>query len=125
MFDDESLGRPMLMPSLRAAALTTQPVRGGGREGPPRPSPVLSALQRRIVARVDRLREEPLLVIGPELADVLVCLDRRVDELVTLLLAPPDVEAADDVAEVVEAERAARRVGERHRPQRLDQRLLV
>src|SRR5262245_52902604 len=80
-----------------------------------RRSEMPSALERRIVARIDRLREEPLLVVGPELAHVLVGLDRRVDELVTLLLATPDVEAADHIAEVVETERPARRVGERDR----------
>src|SRR2546427_4023762 len=41
-----------------------------------------SALQRRIVTRVHRLREEPLLVVRPELADPGICPDRRVDELV-------------------------------------------
>src|SRR5262249_17272314 len=71
-----------------------------------------SALQRRIVARVDRLRQEPLLVVGPELADVRVGLDRRVDELAVLALAAPDVEVADHVAEMIEAERSARRVRE-------------
>src|SRR5262245_60815354 len=71
-----------------------------------------SALERRIVARVDRLRQEPLLLVGPELADVLVGLDRRVDELAVLALAAPDVEVAHDVAEMVEVERPARRVGE-------------
>ena len=40
-------------------------------------------------------------------------------------LAAPDVEAPDDVAEVVEAERPARRVDERDRAQRLDERLAV
>src|SRR5215471_7439929 len=34
-----------------------------------------SALQRRIIPRVDGLREKPLLVVGPELAHVLVGLD--------------------------------------------------
>src|SRR5207248_11623990 len=46
-----------------------------------------SALQRRIVARVHRLGEEPLLVVRPELAHVRVHLQRRVDELVALALA--------------------------------------
>src|SRR6476660_2284107 len=36
----------------------------------PRPSSN-SALQRRVVARIDRLGEEPFLLEGPELADVL------------------------------------------------------
>src|ERR1051326_1974342 len=53
-----------------------------------------SALQRRIVPRVHRLREEPLLVVRPELAHLRIGLDRRVDELVALPLAAPDVVAA-------------------------------
>src|SRR6185369_17417335 len=84
-----------------------------------------SALQRRIVARVHRLGEEPLLVVGPELADLRVRLDRRVDELVALLVDPPDVAVADDVAEVIEAEGAAGRVGERDRAQGPVERLPV
>src|SRR6266496_524025 len=71
-----------------------------------------SAFHRRIVARVHRLRQEPLLVVGPELADLGIRLDRGVDEAVALPLAAPDVEGADDVAAPVEGEGAARRVGE-------------
>src|SRR6266705_6833229 len=82
-------------------------------------------LERRIVARVHRLRQEPLLVVGPELADLGIGLDRRVDELVALLFAPPDIEAPDHVAEAVERERPAGRVGERHRAQGSVQRFLV
>src|SRR5712691_6786426 len=84
-----------------------------------------SALQRGIVARVHGLREEPLFVIRPELAHLRKGLDRRVDELVALPLAPPDVEAPDDVAEVVERELPARRVGERYGAQRPVERLPV
>src|SRR5215472_3335873 len=80
-----------------------------------------SALQRRIVARVDRLREKPLLVVGPELADLWIRLDGRVDEPVALPLAASDIEVADHIAEVVEAERPARGIGERHAPQGLDE----
>src|SRR5262245_47418968 len=84
-----------------------------------------SALHRRIVTRVHGLLQEPLLVVRPELAHVGIRLERRVDELVALPLAPPDVERAHHVAEVVEAKRSARRVGERHAAQGADQRLLV
>src|SRR5262245_37287794 len=84
-----------------------------------------SALERRIVARVHGLRQEPLLVVRPELAHVGIRLDRSVDELAVLLVAAADVEGPHDVAQVVEAERAARRVGQRHTAQRLDQRLPV
>src|SRR5215470_1476276 len=80
-----------------------------------------SALQRRIIARVDGLREKPLLLVGPELADLWIRLDGRVDKPVTLPLAAPDIEVADHVAKVVEAERPARGIGERHAPQGLDE----
>src|SRR6266542_6913589 len=85
----------------------------------------VSALQRGIVTGVDGLREEPLLLVGPELTHLRIRLDRGVDELVALLLDAPDVEVPDDVAEVIEGERAARRVGERHGPQRAVERLAV
>src|SRR5262245_43346002 len=63
----------------------------------------LLALQRRVVARVDRLGEEPLLVVRPELTHVGIGLDGRVDELVALALALPDVDVPHHVAEMVEA----------------------
>src|SRR5713101_7274445 len=80
-----------------------------------------SALQRRIVARVHRLRQEPLLVVGPELADLGIRLDRGVDEAIALPLAPPDVVGAHHVAEPVEGEGAARRVGQGDASQGLDE----
>src|SRR6266513_6228296 len=92
---------------------------------PPRAVRPASALQRRVIARIDRLGQKPLLVIGPELAHVPIGLDRRVDQLVALPVAPPDVEIADDVAEAVEVKRPARGIGERHAAQGPDQRLLV
>src|SRR5215831_15559684 len=49
-----------------------------------------SALERRIVPRVDRLRQEPFLVEGPELADVLIGLDRHIDQLAVFALAAPN-----------------------------------
>src|SRR5262245_20331946 len=84
-----------------------------------------SALERRVVPRVHGLGQEPLLVVRPELAHVRVGLDRGVDELAVLLLALSDVEVADHVAEVVEAERPAWRVGEGEPAHRLDQGLAV
>src|SRR6266542_4445782 len=74
-----------------------------------------SALQRWIVARVHRLRQEPLLVVGPELADLGIRLDRGVDEAIALPLAPPDVEG----------EGAARRIGQGDASQGLDEGLPV
>src|SRR5215831_8093452 len=84
-----------------------------------------SAFQRRIIARIDRLGEEPLFVIGPELADVAIGLDDDVDQLVTFSLAAADEDVADDIAEMVEMESTARRVGQRDGPQRLDERFFV
>src|SRR6266446_7565463 len=68
---------------------------------------------RRIVAGVDGTGQEFLLLIGPELADVRVALDHRIDELPVLALALANEDVADDVAEVVELHRPARRIGER------------
>src|SRR5262245_24650669 len=110
----------MLLMASTSVRLMSDASRSRARRGCP-----VSALQRRVVTRVDRLRQEPLLVIGPELAHVRIGLDRRVDELVALALGAAYVEAADDVAEVIEMERPARRVGERYGAQRLDERILV
>ena len=66
---------------------------------------LLEILRRRIVARVDRVGQEFLLVVGPELADVRIGLDDRVDELAVLALAFADEDVADDVAVVVELDR--------------------
>src|SRR5262245_41751698 len=102
---------------MAGSSLLGEPGQGG--RGPP------SALQGRIVARVDGLRQEPLLVVRPELADVRIGLDRRVDELVALALTASDVDVAHDVAEAVEAERPERTVGERDRSQGLAEGLAV
>jgi len=77
-----------------------------------------SALQRRIVARVHRLRQIRLLVVGPELADVAVDFDGGIDQLAVLALDLADEDVADNVAEMIEMEGAARRVGERNGAQR-------
>src|SRR5262245_7941766 len=86
------------------------PNRGGGREGA---AEAPSRFHWRVIARVHRLRQEPFLVIRPELAHFRVRLDRGVDQLVALLLATPDVEAPDDVAKVGEGERAEAGCGQR------------
>src|SRR5690242_9552627 len=44
----------------------------------------------RVVSRVHGLRQELLLIVRPELADVRICLDHRVDELAVLALAVAD-----------------------------------
>src|SRR6516165_4121546 len=73
---------------------------------------LLEILGRRVVARIDRILEEFVLLIGPELADVGIGLDYRVDVAPVLLLDLADVEVADHVAELVEPHRAAQ--GVRH-----------
>src|SRR5262249_16261341 len=84
---------------------------------------VRSGLQWRVVARIDRLRQEFRFVVGPELADVVVFLDGLVDDAVAGLFHAADVEGADDVAEMIELDRAARRVGERYRFERRHERI--
>src|ERR1043166_3236118 len=60
-------------------------------------------LEWRVVARIDRLRQELLLVVGPELADVVIGLHGLVPELQpvlgALLAELADVEIPDEVAE--------------------------
>src|SRR5579863_2504743 len=85
--------------------------------------------QRRIIARIDRVREEVLLGPGPELADVFVGVNRLVPELQPVFGAfgadAADVEIADHVVEVIELDRPARRVGEADRLKRRHEFLLV
>src|ERR1700688_4184796 len=68
-------------------------------------------LQRRIVARIDRMGEEFRFRPGPELTDILVGLDDLIPQLEAVFgavrAAAPDIEIADHVAEVVELDRAA------------------
>src|SRR5581483_6537894 len=84
-----------------------------------------SRLEWRGIARIDGLRQERLLVVGPELADVAVRLDGLVPKLEPVfgafLAELADVEIADHVAEVVELDRSARGVGQVDRTQRRDQ----
>src|SRR5215813_14306991 len=82
-------------------------------------------LGRGIVARVDGVRQELLLVIGPELADVWILLDHRVHQILALALALTNDDVADGVAILVELDRSARRVGERDLMQGLGQHLAV
>src|SRR5215469_13176423 len=79
----------------------------------------------RIIARIDRLGEEPLFVIAPELTDVGIGPDDGIDQLFAFPLAAADEDVADDITEMVEMKSSARRVGQRNRPQRPDERLLV
>src|SRR3954463_12387081 len=87
----------------RAVPVASQCIPGTATSGNPlskmtRPARLFEILRRRIVARVDRLRQELLLVVGPELADIRVGLDHRVDELATFALALADEDVADRIA---------------------------
>src|SRR5215469_8158505 len=78
--------------------------------------------QWRIIARIDRMREILLFRPGPELTDVLISLDGLVPKFQPIFGAlgadTPNVESPDHVAEVIEFQRPARRVGQTDRPQR-------
>src|ERR1700726_2287099 len=94
------------------------------------PGMTRSALRQwRIIARIDRVREVFLLRPIPELTDVLVGLDGLVPDLEPVFGALgadlADVEVADDVAEMVELERPAWRVGETDRSQRRHELLFI
>src|SRR5262252_2230611 len=86
---------------------------------------LLQILRRRKVARIDRLCQKFLFVVGPELAHVGIGLDHRVDEFTVLPFTFANEHGADDVAEMVEMEGAARSVGQRDAVQRLRERLAV
>src|SRR6266851_1982883 len=77
---------------------------------------LLEILGRRVIARIDRVLEEFVLLVGPELADVGIGLDHRVDVSPVLLL---------DLAELVEPHRAAQGVRNLRLPERLHERFFV
>src|SRR5215467_8201434 len=87
---------------------------------PPRARSTLG--QRRIIARIDRVREIFLLRPGPELADIVISLDRLVPQLQAVFGAvgaePPNVESPDHIAEVIEFQRTARGFGQTDGPER-------
>src|SRR6187397_3304719 len=64
-----------------------------------------SGFDRREVARIDRLLQEFLLVVGPELADVVIGLDRLVDQLAIRFFEVTDEEVADHIAEMIKLDR--------------------
>src|SRR5262249_12339333 len=84
---------------------------------------------RRIIARVDRVREKLLFGPGPELADVLVGLDRLVPELEAVFgplgADTTDVDGTDDVAEMIELDRSARGIAKIDRSPRVHELLLI
>src|SRR5262249_18513557 len=78
----------------------------GGLKASPRA--LFTVLARRKIARIDRLPEERIPVVGPELADIRIGLDHRIPELVLvvaehfLLLDFLDVDVLDRREPVVE-----------------------
>src|SRR6201986_1015745 len=72
-----------------------------------------SGLLRWVIARIDWLRQKPLLNVGPKLTDVLIGLYRRIDQLAVFLFATANEEVANNVAEMIEVEFAARPAGQR------------
>src|SRR5437879_13492364 len=77
--DDSRKRRPPSVMLFTASTNHRLMLGGPGRES-------RSALQRRIVTRIHRLREEPLLVVRPELADFRIRLCRGGDEIVASAL---------------------------------------
>src|SRR2546427_1392059 len=86
---------------------------------------LLEVLGRRIIARINRVRQECLFLVGPELAHIRIGLDHRVYELAILLLAPADEDVADDIAIWIELDGTTRRIGQRHLVQGLGERRAV
>src|SRR5262249_40054334 len=82
---------------------------------------ILKVLRGRVVARVDRVRQARLFVMGPELAQAWLGVDDRVHQLAVLALAAADEDVADDVAVPVELNRPARGVRDRDLVQGLRQ----
>src|SRR6266508_5498270 len=80
---------------------------------------------RRVVARIDGILQELVLLISPELAHVGIGLDDRVDVSAALLLDLADVGVSDHVAQFIEAHRAADRVRSLRLFQRLHESRLV
>src|SRR5882672_12205749 len=70
----------------------------------------LQVFRRREVARVHRVLQELLRVVGPELAHVGIGVDHAVHQAPVLALNLADVDVADDVAVLVEPDLAARSV---------------
>src|SRR5581483_11394052 len=85
-------------------------IRGAEKVGAGVPAPLLfrrsrlEVLRRRPVARVHRVLQELVGVVGPELAHVRIGLDHRVDQPPLLARHLADVDVADDVAVLVESD---------------------
>src|SRR5262245_3463803 len=86
---------------------------------------ILKVLRGRVVARVDRVCQERLFVVGPELAHARIDLDDRVHQLAIFTLAASDENVADDVAILIELDRSTWGVGDRDLVQGLGQSFAV
>src|SRR5215475_3230122 len=113
----------MLFPPLAVSSTDGAPLAAGAHLDHASRLDVLSP--RPGLAIVDRMLEELVRIVGPELADVGIGLDHGVDELAALLLHLADVDVADHVAALVEAHRTAAGWDFVGRPQRRLQRILV
>src|SRR5437870_190539 len=76
------------------------------------PPPTLTVPAGRKIARVHRVLQIVVGLVGPELRHVRECVDDRVLQTVVHLLDLAHVDVLDRVAEVVETDRPARRIGE-------------
>src|SRR5262249_15413392 len=84
------------------------------------PRVFFSAFQWRVIARENRVGDEFYRIHSPELADVVIGLDRPIHHPTVLLLGTPHVDVDHHVAVVVEADRSARRFRQRDRTDCLD-----
>src|ERR1700755_2497404 len=81
-------------------------------------------LRRRIVARIDRVLQERGFVIGPELTDIWVSLDDRIDQPSVAARDLANIDIADGIAEFIDFDGAAHRLSVAAAPRR-HQRLLL
>src|SRR5438105_2653688 len=84
----------------------------------------LEIFRGRPLARIDRILQELLRIVGPELAHCRVGVDDRIDQSSLLAFDLANIDVADDIAVFVERYRAAHGV-DLSRPQRFHERRLV
>src|SRR5258708_29057518 len=71
------------------------------------PALVLDVFGRREIARIDRIGEKRFLAVSPELADVRVGLENRIDQPAIIARDLSQVNIADHIAGVIELDRPA------------------
>src|SRR6202042_2563622 len=97
-------------PKLHLVVSPSVPLACGFYPASPRKMSKLQILGRRIIARVDRVLQEFVLVVGPELADIRIGFDHGIDETPVRTRYLADVDVADDIAELVELDGTADRI---------------